>query len=231
MANEKILIVDDNEEIQELITLYLKEEHYQYIAANTGMKAISLAQTTIPDLIILDIFLPDIDGYEVCQQLRKFTNVPILFLSSKNSETDKIVGLRVGGDDYITKPFSPGELLARINAHLRRNRILHNVKQGHVLKYKNLEINTTSHVVKLNESDLQLSTKEFQLLSLLAENPNRVFSLQMLFDLVWSEESLGDTRTVTVHISNLRKKIEKDPTKPKFILTVRGIGYKFNGEV
>lgn len=229
LAGEKVLIVDDELEICEMLSLYLEGERYQIIIAENGRQALMRAREQKPDIIILDIFLPDMDGIEVCQELRNFTSVPILFLSCKSEDVDKIVGLRVGGDDYITKPFSPGELTARVKAHLRRNRLLDAIsKHTQVLRFPGLEIDIGSHEIRKNEAKIPLSAIEFQLLTILAKNPNRVFNPDHLYELVWGNEELCDPRTVAVHISNLRKKIESDPTRPSYILTVRGVGYKFN---
>lgn len=230
MAGEKILIVDDEQEIREIIYLYLSREGFEVISTEDGQKACEFCQLVKPDLIILDILLPAIDGIEVCKKLRKITEVPIVFLSCKNEDIDKILGLTVGGDDYITKPFSPRELVARVKAHLRRSSLLPpNEDEKSVLKYPGLEIDLHSHTVLVNNHPVALSAKEFELLAFLAQNPNRVFYTDQIFRLVWKTHNLdGDIRTVMVHISNLRKKIEKDPADPEFILTVRGIGYKFN---
>ncbi len=230
MAGEKILVVDDETEISELISLYLTKNGYSVITANTGNTALEFVVAHDPDLIILDIFLPDIDGLELCQEIRKKSDTPIIFLSCKSEETDKILGLTVGGDDYITKPFSPAELVARVKAHLRRNRIL-NIKNDNkceVLEYPGLIIDFSSHNVIVNGKTLALSSKEFDLLALLAQNPNVVFSLGQLYDSIWGTDNIGDTRTVMVHISNLRKKIDDDPAHPKFIITINRVGYKFN---
>lgn len=230
MAGEKILVVDDEAEITELISLYLTKNGFHVVTAETGEQAIELTRTIKPDLIILDILLPGLDGIEVCQELRKDNNVPILFLSCKSEDTDKVLGLTVGGDDYITKPFSPSELLARIKAHLRRNRLLNTAhkQEKSLLTFPGLVIDLDSHVVLVNGAPVILSAKEFQLLALLAQNPNKIFSIEQLFKALWSYQSFGDTRTVMVHISNLRKKIEKDPSNPDYIHTVRGVGYKFS---
>lgn len=235
IAGETILIVDDDEDIRELVEMYLRKNNFRVITAADGTAVLDLITTDHPDLIILDVLMPGLDGFEVCQAIRKETDVPILFLSAKESDIDKILGLGVGGDDYMTKPFSPAELVARIKAHLRRNRTLLNKKTAtahngtpHVLKFPNLEIDLHSYVVRVNGSPVTLPAKEFHLLSLLARHPNRVFSVGELFESVWGADSLGDNRTVMVHISNLRKKIEPDHTNPRYISTVRGIGYKFN---
>jgi len=229
LAGEKILIIDDEREICEMVSLCLENERYQPLIAEDGRKGLQSAREEKPDLIILDIYLPDMDGIEVCQELRNFTSVPILFLSCKSEDVDKIVGLRVGGDDYITKPFSPGELTARVKAHLRRNRLLDAIsKHNQILRFPGLEIDIGSHEIRKNEAKVPLSAIEFQILTILAKNPNRVFNPDHLYELVWGNEELCDPRTVAVHISNLRKKIESDPTRPTYILTVRGVGYKFN---
>lgn len=232
MAGEKILVVDDEAEISQLITLYLAKNGFQVITAESGQKALELANNQRPDLIILDVVLPGLDGIEVCQELRRSSNLPILFLSCKCEDTDKIMGLTVGGDDYITKPFSPGELVARVKAHLRRSRLLGETKtqEKSILTYPGLVIDLTSHVVLVSNSPVILSAKEFQLLSLMAQNPNMVFSIEQLYQSLWNSHSFGDARTVMVHISNLRKKIESDPSNPKYIHTIRGAGYKFSWE-
>lgn len=230
MPGEKILVIDDETEISELISLYLTKNGFNVITSATGYSALELVSGQNPDLIILDILLPDMDGLELCQELRKITETPILFLSCKSTDTDKILGLTVGGDDYITKPFSPGELVARVKAHLRRNRILSTKKEqkNDVLYYPGLTIDFSSLMVYVNDNPLSLPAKEFQILALLAQNPNIVFSLGQIYDSVWGFDNIGDTRTVMVHVSNLRKKIEEDPINPQFIITVKSLGYRFN---
>jgi DNA-binding response OmpR family regulator len=174
--------------------------------------------------------MPGQDGMEVCRELRKTTTNPILFVSCKDDDIDKIVALGVGGDDYITKPFSPGELIARVKAHLRRNTMIENNKpeENPALEYPGLSIVPATHTVIVNGRQVALSAKEFKILFQLAQNPNRVFKNEQLFNMIWDADSIGDTRTVMVHISNLRKKIEEDPANPRYILTLRGVGYKFN---
>ncbi|QZY56091.1 response regulator transcription factor [Crassaminicella profunda] len=231
MAKEKILIVDDELQIQELIRMYLIKEDFEVICASNGNEACLLALQEKPDLIILDILMPELDGLETCTKLRKTTDVPILFLSCKNQDIDKILGLSVGGDDYVTKPFSPSVLIARVKAHLRRNRLLsENKVEKQFLRYPGLEIDIASHSVFVNHALISLTTKEFDLLVFLAKHPNRVFYTSQIFEKIWDDHSFEkDARTVMVHISNLRKKIEKNPTKPQYIITVRGVGYKFGG--
>lgn len=230
MAGEKILVVDDETEISELIALYLSKNGYSVITAYTGYSALDLVAKHNPDLIVLDIFLPDIDGLELCQEIRKKSDAPVIFLSCRSEETDKILGLAVGGDDYITKPFSPGELIARIKAHLRRNKILSVKKEqkSDTLEYPGIIIDFLSHSVIVDDKSVALSYKEFEILAILVQNPNVIFSLGQIYDSIWGVDNFGDTRTVMVHMSNLRKKIEADPANPKFILTIKGVGYKFN---
>lgn len=233
MVRDRILIVDDDPDIRNILEIYLEKEGFKIITCNEGNKAIQAIDTHSPDLIILDIMMPGLDGYETCQAIRKKTNAPILFLSAKEDDFDKILGLRLGGDDYITKPFSPGVLVARIKAHLRRTRLASSKKEQTsertIIEFPGLFIDLDSCIVRVNGKIISLPAKEFQLLCLLSKNVEKVFSVEQLFQLIWGENSLGDNRTVMVHISNLRKKIEPDPTKPMYILTVRGIGYKFNG--
>ena len=231
MAGEKILIVDDEYDIRHLIYRYLIKERYNVITAENGYSALELIKKEQPDLVVLDIFLPDIDGFEVCQELRKISPVPVIFLSSKSEDMDKILALGLGGDDYITKPFSLSELGARIKAHLRRNRLLIADNGRQTLNFPGLKIDLTKLMVYVTDKPITLSAKEFQLLTTLAQNPNRLYSTEQLFDLIWGRDNLGDTRTVAVHISNLRKKIEEDPANPTYILTIRNMGYKFNSSL
>ncbi|UHA76236.1 response regulator transcription factor [Paenibacillus sp. 481] len=232
MTDYKILIVDDEVEITELISLYLRREGYDIYVADNGVDALQLAADVQPDLIILDILLKSLDGLEVCKEIRKISNVPILFISCKSDDVDIILGLNVGGDDYMTKPFSPSQLVARVKAHLRRTSLTQQARpdQQHIITSQGLEIDLNSHSVKINGSPIALSAKEFDLLTHLAQAPNKVFKLEQLYQLIWNSESFGDTRTLMVHISNLRKKIEVDPTSPRYIVTVRGVGYKFHHE-
>lgn len=233
MMKQKILVVDDEIEIRDLIYLYLSREGFKVLGASNSQEACELTYKLRPDLIILDILLPTKDGFELCAQLRKTTDVPIIFLSCKTENMDKILGLTVGGDDYMTKPFSPGELVARVKAHLRRSHIQdRNSALKQVLRYPGLEIHLASHTVLVNNKPVDLTAKEFELLVLFAQNPNRVFYTDQIFQKIWKTYGLeGDTRTVMVHISNLRKKIEPNHTTPKYILTVRGVGYKFSGSL
>ncbi|WP_166245001.1 response regulator [Paenibacillus turpanensis] len=231
MNNGRILIVDDEEEIIDVIRLYLEKEQFEVVTACNGIEAVEAVRRHKPDLIILDVLLPEKDGLEVCRQLRELTHNPILFLSCKGEDWDKIIALNVGGDDYMTKPFSPGELVARVKAHLRRNlRTTSEIQPepASAMVFGPLEIDIVSHEVRLDGAPVALSATEFSLLSKMALTPGRVYPVEQLFDLIWGSDSYGDTRTVMVHISNLRKKIEKDPSRPDFVQTVRGVGYKFS---
>lgn len=232
MSQKTILVVDDDQEINELIAMSLKREGYRVISAFDGKSSLELAKTNSPDLVILDVLLPGMDGFEICSELRKTSNVPIMFVSCKDEDIDKVLGLRLGGDDFISKPFSPIELIARVKAHIRRNSMLQQktVEQDQVLRYDNLVIDPNTHQVLVNNKPVELSAKEFKLLFHLAKNPNRVYKNEQLFAMLWDDVHIGDTHTVMVHIYNLRKKIEENPAKPKFIQTIRGVGYKFNAK-
>ncbi|WEK55771.1 MAG: response regulator transcription factor [Candidatus Cohnella colombiensis] len=226
-----VLVVDDEQEITDLITLYMQREGFIVHAADNGDDAIQLANTLLPDLILLDVSIGRMDGIEVCRSLREgnCADIPILFVSCKSEDRDIIRGLSEGGDDYITKPFSPSQLVARVKAHIRRRRTREKSteKQVENINYPGLEIDYRTLEVRLNGDKLPLSVKEFELLSVLAKHPNRVFPLEELYRLVWNADSMGDTRTLMVHVSNLRKKIEQDSSRPRWIQTVRGFGYRF----
>ncbi len=232
MAGENILVVDDDEDIREIISMYLEKEGYQVITAVDGNQALEYSLSLKPDLIILDMMLPGLDGIEVCQELRKTLSSPIIFLSCKSTPKDKSMGLIAGGDDYMSKPFDSMELIARVKAHLRRNRILKGSgdinNKNKLLHYPHLTIDLNSYSVVANGQDVILSPKEFQLLVLLAKNSNTIFSNEELFQSLWGKDSFGDHRTLMVHISNIRKKIEQDPKNPLFIQTIKGAGYKFS---
>lgn len=230
MAREKILIIDDEIEILALIKSFLLEEQFQVSTAENAQSALESITTEPPDLILLDIMLPDIDGIELCLEIRKLSNAPILFISCKSQEMDKVLALSVGGDDYITKPFLPNELVARIKAHLRRSRLLQQTNfTPAVIEYPGIKVNLDTHEVFINNEPVVLSGKEFEILAVLIKNPKRIYSMEQLFQMVWKMDSLeNDSRTIMVYISNLRKKIEIDPSNPQYIVNVRGVGYKFN---
>lgn len=224
-----ILIVDDDKEIGNLISIYLKNEGYDIKLAHNGLEALKIFDKEQIDLLILDIMMPEIDGIEVCRRIREKHMVPILMLSAKAEDMDKIIGLMTGADDYMIKPFNPLELVARVKSLLRRSSYqhLHEVKaqQEHVLKINSLTINKASHSVSLEGRNIPLTSKEFDILYLLASHPGRVYSAEELFQLVWQETYYASNNTVMVHISNLRDKLEKE-LGYKLIKTVWGVGYK-----
>jgi DNA-binding response OmpR family regulator len=231
MAGEKILVIDDEAVVRKVVEHHLVLEGYQVITAGDGRSVIKLVNAHKPDLIILDILLPDLDGIEVCCEIRKKNNVPIIFLSSKNDPSDIVLGLGVGGDDYIVKPFNCKELIARVKANLRRSQLQNAVagvlNQKRMLSFPGLEIDLLSRKVVAQGKPVSLTNKEYELLAILAQNPNIVFSYNQLLESVWQYRYSYDYRTVMVHINRLRKKIEQNPSKPHYIITVRGIGYKF----
>ena len=229
MPNDKILIVEDDANLLETIKYNLRKEGYDVVAASDGEQALEVARKEKPDLIVLDIMLPKLDGFEVCRILRKEMTVPILMVTAKADETDKIVGLEIGADDYMTKPFSMRELLARVRAMLRRAKISSKSEEATSIKIGNLEIDIARHRASLSAKALELSPKEFDLITFLAMNKGLVFSREQLLEKVWGYDFAGDTRTVDVHIRWLRQKIEADPAHPQKLVTVRGTGYKLEG--
>ena len=230
MEAPSILVVDDDHEIVNLIAESLEEEGYVVIKAYNGAEALELLSNSKVSLMILDIMMPDVDGLEVCRRVRSNVVTPIIILSAKDREKDKVIGLELGADDYMTKPFSVNELVARVNAHIRREKRNTSLQKNALNTYKfgNLEINKDSYEVLLNNRKVELSTREFQILVYLAENRNRVLSREQIYEAIWGNSELGDVNTVTVHIKNLRCKLD---TNNEFIKTVWGIGYKFIGGV
>jgi two-component system OmpR family response regulator len=233
MASSKVLIVEDDQTLLGVLRYNLAKEGYDVVTASDGAQALEVARSEKPEVIVLDIMLPKLDGFEVCRILRREMTVPILMLTAKTEEIDKVVGLELGADDYMTKPFSVREFLARIRAMLRRTEMMKQEvaasKEAPVVKVGSLEIDPTRHQASLSGSVLDLSPREFDLLAFLASNPGRVFSRDYLLERVWGYDYAGDTRTVDVHIRWLRQKIEVDPAHPRHLLTVRGVGYKFEG--
>ncbi|MBR0598908.1 response regulator transcription factor [Sinanaerobacter chloroacetimidivorans] len=232
---KKVLIVDDEKPINDLIRSYLVKEGFTPLSAYTGEEALELVKKEKPDFIILDIMLPDMEGIDLCLEIRKTNNSPILFLSCKSEEIDKIVALSVGGDDYMTKPFLPGELIARIKAHLRRQKSVSQNEQTideDRYELEGLIVNMQTHEVIADGQPVNLTAKEFDILQLLMKNPKRIFSADQIFELTWKTNHLeGDSRTVMVYISTLRKKLEINPNNPKYIINIRGVGYKFNHQL
>ena len=225
----KILIVEDEEAIAELEKDYLELNDFEVKIENSGDTGLATALAEEFDLIILDLMLPGIDGFEICKRIREDKDVPILMVSAKKDDIDKIRGLGLGADDYITKPFSPSELVARVKAHLSRyERLINsNIQENDIVEIRGLKIDKTARRVWVNEEEKQFTTKEFDLLSFLAQNPNRVFSKEELFSKIWDLESVGDIATVTVHIKKIREKIEINTAKPQYIETIWGVGYRF----
>ena len=230
-TNDKILIVEDDRNLLDTLKYNLHKEGYEVVTAVDGAEAIEIARREKPELIILDVMLPEVSGLEVCRILRKEMTVPILMLTARVEETDKIVGLEIGADDYMTKPFSLRELIARVRAILRRAG-MGEIQPGHeeaLPKVGDIEIDTARHQVRKGTLTLELTPKEFDLLVFLARNRGFVFSRGQLLEKVWGYDFAGDTRTVDVHIRWLRQKIETDPNNPKHLITVRGTGYKLEG--
>jgi two-component system alkaline phosphatase synthesis response regulator PhoP len=225
MPKEKIMVVDDEKNIVELVKYNLEKEGYEVLTAYDGLEAVDLARADHPDLIILDIMLPGQGGLEVCRILRKETKIPIIMATAKGEEIDKILGLELGADDYVTKPFSPRELVARVKAVLRRTSSKSEEKDE--LIFDDLAINLIKHEVRVRNREVDLKPKEFDLLKLLSTNPGKVFTRDFLLEQLWGYDYLGDTRTVDVHMRRLRQKIERDASSPRFLKTVHGIGYKF----
>lgn len=226
---QHILIIEDDVNIAELERDYLQLNGYRVDMEHDGSQGLKKALAGIYDVIIVDLMLPNKGGYEIIKEVRKKYEVPILVVSAKSEDIDKIRGLGYGADDYLTKPFSPAELVARIKSHLQRyQRLMGKNTCPEVLVCRGLEINTASHKVFINGKEVQLTTKEYELLLFLASNSNIVFSKEQLFNAIWGEDCLGDTATVAVHLQKIRKKIEKDPSAPEYIETIWGTGYRFN---
>jgi two-component system alkaline phosphatase synthesis response regulator PhoP len=225
MARSKILLVDDEPKVCELIKAYLIKDGYDVIIAADGQTAIDLAQRYKPDLILLDLNLPELDGLEVCRTVRKQSNVPIIMLTARDEEVDKVVGLEMGADDYVTKPFSPRELAARVNAVLRRYR--EGLKQGEQIVAGDLRLDPEKHEATYLEQPLSLTAAEFKLLSVLARNPGRVYTRLQLMDSAFGESYEGYERTIDAHIKNIRQKMSKlAPEASNQLVTIRGMGYK-----
>ncbi|MGA2113051.1 MAG: response regulator transcription factor [Anaerolineales bacterium] len=232
---ERILVVEDEAGLREALAYNLKREGYGVTAVEDGTSAISSAQREIPDLVILDLMLPGIDGFEVCRTLRKQSNVPILMLTARTEEIDRVVGLEVGADDYLTKPFSMRELMARVKALLRRVRMMREETRGEgesaapVLEFGELVIDTLRREVVLGGRVLAFKPREFDLLVFLARHRGQALSRELLLQRVWGWDFTGDSRTVDVHVRWLREKLEADPAHPSRLITVRGAGYRFEG--
>lgn len=225
----RILIIEDELAIAELEKDYLELSQFEVIIETKGDAGLDLAKREKFDLIILDLMLPNVDGFEICRQIREEKNTPIIMVSAKKDDIDKIRGLGLGADDYMTKPFSPSELVARVKAHLARyDRLIGSgIKENDIIEIRGIKIDKTARRVYINEEEKTFTTKEFDLLTFLAQNPNHVFTKEELFKEIWDMESIGDIATVTVHIKKIREKIEANTSKPQYIETIWGVGYRF----
>lgn len=225
----KILIVEDEAAIADLEKDYLELSGFEVEVVNDGKTGLEKAMTTDYDLVILDLMLPGVDGFEICRQVRAEKNTPIIMVSAKKDDIDKIRGLGLGADDYMTKPFSPSELVARVKAHLARyERLIGSaMEENKIIEIRGLKIDTTARRVWVNGEEKTFTTKEFDLLTFLASHPNHVYTKDELFSEIWDMESIGDIATVTVHIKKIREKIEFDTSKPQYIETIWGVGYRF----
>ncbi len=225
----KILIIEDENTIAELEKDYLELSGFEVKVSNDGQEGLEHALQEEYDLIILDLMLPNVDGFEICRRVREKKNTPIIMVSAKKEDIDKIRGLGLGADDYMTKPFSPSELVARVKAHLARyERLVGSaVEENKVIEIRGIKIDTTARRVWINGEEKTFTTKEFDLLTFLASHPNRVYTKDELFCEIWDMESIGDIATVTVHIKKIREKIEFDTSKPQYIETIWGVGYRF----
>jgi DNA-binding response OmpR family regulator len=227
MPKGRVLIVDDEPMVAEVLERYLRRDDFDVATAADGEKALELARQWGPDLIVLDLMLPKLDGLEVCRILRRESKVPIVMLTARGEETDRIVGLELGADDYVVKPFSSRELVARIKAVLRRTAASATPSQADALRYPDLAINPRTRTVEVRGKPVDATAKEFDLLYFLASRPGQVFTRQQLMNDVWDYTYAGDASTVTVHIRRLREKVEQDPARPRYLKTVWGVGYKF----
>lgn len=231
MTSPKILIIDDEPGIINLVSAYLRPEGYEVHTATDGPTGLKAARSLNPDLVVLDIMLPELDGIQLLTELRRGSDVYVIMLTAKTEETDKIIGLSVGADDYLTKPFSPRELVARIKAALRRYGKSGARPDSQTLRFNRLRIDPKARLVWKDDQQVDLTAIEFDLLHTLAEHHGRVLSREQLLEQVWGYDFYGEERVVDVHLGHIRKKIEDNPAQPEFIVTVRGVGYRFSGEI
>ncbi len=225
MANNKVLIVDDDEHIAELIKVYFEKDGFATVTANNGKKAVELFKSEAPSIVILDVMMPEMDGWQVCREIRRVSNIPIIMLTAKGETFDKVLGLELGADDYMVKPFEPKELIARVKAVLRRSDAKETNAEKEIV-FPNLTINLSNYELKINGNIVEIPPKELELLYFLASNPNRVFTREQLLEEVWGFDYFGDSRTVDVHIKRLREKLEGVEANWQ-LKTVWGVGYKF----
>ncbi len=221
----KILLIEDEDSIRESVAFLLEKEGFEVTQENDGLKGVETFEKEKADLILLDLMLPGLDGLEVCKRVRKISNVPIIMLTAKDTELDKVLGLELGADDYITKPFSSRELTARVKAMLRR--VSEPIENSEVINTKTVVVDPVKHKVFVRGEEIKLPLKEFDLLHYLTQNPGRVLTREQIIDRIWGHDYFGDTKTLDVHIKRIRSKIEKNPNDPKIIETIRGLGYKF----
>ncbi|MBZ9634402.1 response regulator transcription factor [Clostridium sp. FP1] len=228
MGKEVILAVDDEKEIRDLIGIYLLNDGYSVLKAANGVEALNVLKDEHVDLIILDIMMPIMDGLEACIKIREDKNMPIIMLSAKSEDMDKIMGLTTGADDYVSKPFNPLELLARVKSQLRKYKRSNQIeeKDESIIEVDDLYINTNTHEIKIGDKDVRLTPREFDILLLIARNRGIVFSVKRIYEAVWKEEFMESDNTIMVHIRKIREKIEENPRKPRFIKTIWGVGYK-----
>lgn len=230
MGKEVILVVDDEKEIRDLIGIYLSNDGYSVIKAANGVEALNVLKDENENviLIILDIMMPIMDGLETCMKIREDKNMPIIMLSAKSEDMDKIMGLTTGADDYVSKPFNPLELLARVKSQLRKYKRLNLIEEKNesIIEVDDLYINTNTHEIKIGDKDVRLTPREFDILLFIAKNRGTVFSIKKIYEAVWKEEFMESDNTIMVHIRKIREKIEENPRKPRFIKTVWGVGYK-----
>ena len=228
MEKEIVLVVDDEKEIRDLVEIYLVNEGYKVLKASNGLEALKILNDNEVDLVILDVMMPKMDGIEVCMRIRKSKNMPIIMLSAKSQDLDKILGLTTGADDYVVKPFNPLELVARVKSQLRRYKQLNIPKKisQEIIEVDDLVINNKNHQVKVGNKDVKLTPREFEILELLSSNRGVVFSIEKIYESVWKQDFFESDNTVMVHIRKIREKIEENPRRPRFIKTIWGVGYK-----
>ena len=225
----RLLIIEDDVNINEMLQEAFGKKGYEVVSAYSGTEGILRIEKETYQMVILDLMLPGVDGFEICRQIREVKNIPIIMVSAKKDDIDKIRGLGLGADDYMTKPFSPSELVARVKAHLNRYERLvsSNVKENSIIEIRGIKIDKTARRVWVNGEEKNFTSREFDLLAFLAENPNHVFTKEELFRKIWDMDSVGDIATVTVHIKKIREKIEVNSAKPQYIETIWGVGYRF----
>jgi DNA-binding response OmpR family regulator len=233
VGKETILVVDDEKEIRDLITIYLKNEGYEVLQAGDGAEGLELVKKHQVHLVVLDIMMPKVDGIHMCMKVREIAEMPIIMLSAKTQDMDKILGLTTGADDYVTKPFNPLELIARIKSQLRRYMKMSGgfIQDENEIEIGDMKINVATHEVIVAEEEVKLTPREFSILELLARNRGMVFSADQIYERIWNEQPFQSDNTVMVHIRNIREKTEENPRKPRYIKTVWGVGYKIEKDI